>query len=114
METNLHHSFWKRADYNSDRTARLIRNDHRTHFVLPVEVHNDLHANIEPVERPTLVVGRFILDKLKSQPGKWTNLHRLQDLSERLYDRDWALSDVLDRQIPLLELGIESLKRRHL
>lgn len=114
MESNLHHSFWKRADYNQERTSRLIRNDHRTHFILPVEVHDELHANIEPVERPTLKVGLFILDRLKSQPNKWTNLDRLEDLSERLHDRDWGLSDVLDRQIPFLEVGIEALKRKHL
>ena len=114
METNLHHSFWKRADYNSERTSRLVRNDGRTHFILPIEVHNELHANIDPVERPTAKVGRFILDRLTSQPNRWTNLDRLQDLSEKLYDRNWGLSDVLDRQIPYLEAGVEALKRRHL
>jgi hypothetical protein len=114
METNLHHSFWKRADYNSERTSRLVRNDGRTHFIMPVALHRELHANIEPVERPTEQVGRFILDRLKSQPRRYTNLDRMKDMSERLHDRDWALSDVLDRQVPFIELSVEAMKRRHL
>lgn len=79
---------------------------------MPVALHNELHANIEPAERPTKKVGHFILDRLKSQPNRYTNLDRMKDMSERLYDRDWALSDVLDRQIPFIELSMEAMKKR--
>jgi hypothetical protein len=58
---NLHHAFWKRRDYKTDREKRF-RN--LKGLVLPLEVkwHRELHANLRPPQKPTVELMDHLID----------------------------------------------------
>lgn len=52
-ETNNHHNHWTRKKFEQHATLLALRNLERHQYVLPVNVHNYIHATYDAPEMPT-------------------------------------------------------------
>ena len=86
---------------------------------MPVSLHNDLHAEVEPIRPPSAFVARQALQSLDSgRYGIMDSTRYLIDdmyaLGSQYHDDATEMADHLTAQMPFLELGVKALKRRHL
>lgn len=115
METNRHHLFWTKAEYNKGNVTRLIRNHHLSIQEMVVDIHRDLHANIAPVSPPEIKVARGVLFLLNNAHRRSKPLYMANKISESLHDTEADyLATQLDEQIPFIELSLEAMKKRHI
>jgi len=81
---------------------------------MDVTLHNELHANVEPIRPPGAYLARVVLQNILELPKRYTALDGAKSLLESLDDTDGQyLSDHLNRQIPYLELSAKALRQRH-
>lgn len=52
-ETNNHHNHWERKKFEQHAALLALRNLDRHQYVLPVNVHNYIHATYDPPALPT-------------------------------------------------------------
>jgi len=112
LRENNHHEFYARRDMLSYRLSSQLRNNERTQIVLPVEVHNDLHANVPAMRVPSASVARFALSHLNGLPRRYKSLDAAKSLSDEFFDE--PLGEHLALQLPFLILGTEALRKTHL
>jgi len=118
---NNHHTWFEKRRLNAFRLSSLIRDNDRTQVLMPVEIHNDLHANTHGLPVPSAFVARLALERIVSRPSTFTPLdiardseEYLRSIGEQYHDDALNISDRLLEQIPFIQLGVDSLKRRHL
>lgn len=118
---NTHHTWFEKRRLNSFRLSSLIRNNENTQVMLPVEIHNELHANTHGLPIPSAFVARLALERITSRPNSFTPLditrdseEYLRSIGEQYHDDALKISDRLLEQIPYIQLGVDSLKRRHI
>jgi hypothetical protein len=112
LTENNHHEFYARRDMLSYRLSTQLRNHDRTQVLLPVEIHNDLHANVPKMDVPSASVARLALSHLNGLPRRYKSLDATRSLSDEFFDE--PLGEHLALQLPFLILGSEALKRMHL
>ena len=52
-EKNSHHAHFTRRSFEKHATLLALRNLERHQYVMPVDVHNELHKRYEPPEMPS-------------------------------------------------------------
>jgi len=118
---NLHHLYFERKRWNALRLSNQIRNIDRSKVVLPIELHRELHANTSPIDVPSAFVARIGLERILSRKRSWKALDVAKDseefmrnVGENYHDDALHIADKLSEQIPYIQLGVDSLKRRHI
>ena len=82
---------------------------------MDITLHNELHANVEPIRPPGASLAREVLQNILELPTRYTALDGARSLLETFDNTDGQyLSDHLNRQIPYLELSARALKQRHI
>ena len=110
--SNKHHVFFDRRSWNQDGTTKRLRNDERTQIILPVWIHNELHAFCDPIP-PESTLARFALTTINAQPKYYDNLDRMKALTDTLFTLPDAydMAEGLHDQLPFLIIGTKALKR---
>lgn len=95
---NIHHPDWLRTQYNRNQITRTLRQ--LGALASLIEVHDDLHANIDPLPRMSLDLARFSLEVIaESRLGMARNQSGLRVLEARMLAYD-ALGRARHRLAP--------------
>lgn len=117
METNRHHIYWERREFEKNKINKAIRNHRNSIIELPVEVHNDLHAETLSVPAPNLVLARFVLKTINDRENEYNALETIKNTIDAVYaiddDESELLATRLDAQVPFLEEGQEAINHRY-
>ena len=117
METNRHHIYWERREFEKQQTTKRIRNHRNSIIELPVDIHNDLHAETLCVPAPSLVLARFVLKTINDRVNEYNALDTLRNTIDEVYAYDDEESELLatrlDAQIPYLEEGTAEIEHRY-
>lgn len=111
-ETDLHHLFWTRANWNKQRLTKQIRDASISKVEMYVPAHRELHRHTEPIAPPGFEMSKKVLQIVQELPTHYSALENVQNLRDNLLEVDEDLSNHLDRQIPFIELSTRALKRR--
>jgi len=121
LKVNTHHLYFERKRWNSMRLSNQIRNLDRSQVLLPIELHADLHANTSPMAIPSAFVARVGLERILSMKRSYKTLDVAKDtedfmrsIGENYHDDATEIANKLSEQIPYIQLGVDSLKRRHI
>ena len=118
METNKHHIYWERREFEKQQITKRIRNHRNSIIELPVDIHNDLHAETLRVPAPSLVLARFVLKTINDRENEYNALETLKSTIDEVYAYDDEESELLatrlDAQIPYLEDGTTEIEHRYL
>jgi len=110
---NNHHLYYSRRDMLSYTLSARLRNHEDSQIILPVEIHNDLHANIPAMPVPSAPMARLALEHINTRPRQYRTLDTTRSLIDFMGEGD-PTGEHLSLQLPFLILGAEALKRRHL
>ena len=117
METNNHHIYWCRRDFEANQTTKRIRNHTNSQIEMPVPVHNDLHAETLRIPAPSLVLARFVLKSINNLENEYNALDTTKAVIDGVYAIDDDESEVfatrLDAQIPFLERGEKDINHHY-
>ena len=117
METNRHHIYWERREFEKQQTTKRIRNHRNSIIELPVDIHNDLHAETLRVPTPNLVLARFVLKTINDRVNEYNALDTVKSTIDEVYayddDESELLATRLDAQVPYLEEGQEAIEHRY-
>ena len=117
METNKHHIYWERREFEKQQTTKRIRNHRSSIIELPVDIHNDLHAETLRVPAPSLVLARFVLKTINDRVNEYNALDTVKSTIDEVYayddDESELLATRLDAQVPYLEEGQEAIEHRY-
>ena len=117
METNKHHIYWERREFEKQQTTKRIRNHRNSIIELPVDIHNDLHAETLRVPAPNLVLARFVLKTINDRVNEYNALETIKSTIDEVYayddDESELLATRLDAQVPYLEEGQEAINHRY-
>jgi len=116
---NIHHIYFDRKSWNGQTLSRTIRNLEVSKVLMPIEDHNDLHHNTHAMGIPSAYVARLALDRITSRNRRYSALDVVRDsedylrsIGENYYDDATDIADRLLEQIPFIQVGVDSLKRR--
>ena len=116
METNKHHIYWERREFEKNKINKAIRNHRNSIIELPVDIHNDLHAETLRVPAPNLVLARFVLKTINDRVNEYNALETIKSTIDEVYayddDESELLATRLDAQVPYLEEGQEAINHR--
>lgn len=80
---NIHHTDWLRVEYNRNQVTRTLRQ--LGALASPIEVHDNLHANMQPLPRMSLDLAKFSLGVIaESSFGMAKNQSGLRILEARM------------------------------
>lgn len=113
-ETDNHHLWWTRADWNKTKINKLIRNEPNSQVEMYIPEHRELHRFVEPITPPVIrEMSERVLILTRELPGHYSALDKVKSLRDDLCKGETKyLSEHLGRQIPFLELSGNALKRR--
>ena len=117
METNKHHIYWERREFEKQQITKRIRNHRNSIIELPVDIHNDLHAETLRIPAPNLVLARFVLKTINDRVNEYNALDTVKSTIDAVYaiddDESELLATRLDAQVPFLEEGQEAINHRY-
>jgi len=93
-------------------SARL-RNHEDSQIILPVGIHNELHANVPSMHVPTASMARLALGHINTRPRQYSTLDTTRSLIDFMGDGD-PTAEHLKLQMPFILLGVEALKITHI
>ncbi len=93
------------------RLSTQLRNNARTQIVLPVGLHNELHANVDAMPVLSASVARLALAHINSRSRKYKSLDVARSLADEFHES--PLGEHLALQLPFLIVGSEALRRMH-
>ena len=117
METNRHHIYWERREFEKNKINKAIRNHRNSIIELPVDIHNDLHAETLRIPAPNLELARFVLKTINDRVNEYNALDTVKSTIDAVYaiddDESELLATRLDAQVPFLEEGQEAINHRY-
>lgn len=117
METNKHHVYWERREFEKIKVNKAIRNHRNSIIELPVDIHNDLHAETLRIPAPNLELARFILKTINDRENEYNALDTVKSTIDAVYaiddDESEILATRLDAQVPFLEEGRAEIEHRY-
>jgi hypothetical protein len=111
LSENNHHLWYSRRDMLSFRLSAELRNHEKSQIILPVDIHNELHATIHSMPIPSASMARLALHHIHNLPKQYTSLDVTRSLIDEFHDKPQG--EHLARQMPFLLLGSEALKRSY-
>lgn len=114
-ESDIHHLFWTRADWNAGKVTKLIRNERSSMIEMHKQTHMELHRHVEPVKPPVeREMAEKVLWAIRNLPTRYEGLDAVKAMRDAIRPEAEYLSDHLGRQVPFLELSKEALSKRFL
>ena len=115
VETNRHHLWWNRKDFDHYKLSSEVRNHPQSIQEMVIPIHNELHHYVQPISPPSAKVSRMILQGIHDANPRYSALDTAKSLVQDLYDTEASeYADHLDRQIPFMELSLKAMKQRHI
>ena len=103
------------------RLSNQIRNLDRSQVLMPITLHNELHAQTDSMAVPSAFVARVGLERTLNTKRSYKTLDVAKDtedfmrtLGNNYHSDALEIADRLSEQIPYIQLGVDSLKRRHI
>lgn len=113
VETNRHHLWWQRRNFEAFKLSSEIRNHPLSIQVMTLPIHAELHHHVEPIAPPSAPVARMILQNIYKLNPRYTALDAAKSLEYSLQDTEaQEYADHLGKQIPFMELSVNAMKRR--